>query len=81
MAWKLSQEGINKFEELKKEHPDYAETIDAILRLDREGNPLLCEGCVYYEHVTLVYGPIVYLPFKSDKAVVTSNTTVAQMDL
>jgi len=38
MAWKLSQEGINKFEELKKEHPDYAETIDAILRLDREGN-------------------------------------------
>jgi hypothetical protein len=38
MAWKLSQEGIDKFEELKKEHPDYAETIDAILRLDREGN-------------------------------------------
>lgn len=38
MAWKLSQEGIDKFEELKKEYPDYSETIDAILRLDREGN-------------------------------------------
>jgi len=50
-------------------------------RLDKEGNALLCEGCVYYEHVSLVYGPIVYLPFKSDKILVASNATVAQMDL
>lgn len=49
-------------------------------RLDREGNPLLCDGCVYYEHVSLVYGPLVYLPFKSDKLPITANTTVEKMD-
>lgn len=38
MAWKLSQEGIDKFEELKIEYPEYSKIIEDILKLDQKGN-------------------------------------------